>query len=103
MSRETASFTWNRNAPHWPYRLEWWGPMTFKGDDKLLMKMEFHEPHIYKPGTKPPEQFAQAFTFTPGEVTPVDQTKELEEQLRQVRRRASGPGTRPAGGSPTGR
>jgi len=93
----------DRNAPHWPYRLEWWGPMAFKGEDKLIMKMEFHDPKIYKPGAHLPEQFAQAFTFNPGEITPVDRTKELEEQLRQVRSRASGPGTRPGGGPPTGK
>jgi hypothetical protein len=97
----TCTLYLDKNAPHWPFQLDWWGPITVKGEDKLLMKMEFHKPQIYA-GAKQPEQFAQAFTFDPGKSKPIDRTKDLEEQLRQLRSRTAG-AARPPTNSPPGK
>jgi hypothetical protein len=99
----TCTLYLDRNEPYWPHRLEWWGPVTFKGEDKLLMRMEFRNPRIYKADVKPPEQFAQAFSFDPGKIKPIDRTKEMEDQLRQFRSRASAAGSRPMGGATQGK
>lgn len=83
----------------WPYRLEWWGPLPGRTEDLLLMQMEYRDPVIGKPGEKPPESFAKAFTFDPGETSVVDNTKDVAEGVRArvqqlSRQREALPGTK---------
>jgi hypothetical protein len=90
----------DKNAPHWPYRVEWWGPPAYRAEDKVLMQMEFRDPKFLKADAKPPESLAQAFTFDPGKTEVADRTKEMTEHLTLMRNRQSAP--RPAtGGTPS--
>jgi hypothetical protein len=92
----------DRNAPHWPYRLEWWGPAGGT-TDKVLMQMEFRDPKIVKGSEPMPGSFAQAFTFNPGQAEVVDQSKDITERLTAARTRPIGPASRsPLGTSPAG-
>jgi hypothetical protein len=73
----------------WPYRLEWWGPTAPKGEDRLLIQMEFRDPQVSKPDAKAPEGQAGAFRIETGKVEATDRTKEMLDQIAQARNRAA--------------
>src|SRR5581483_1248838 len=88
-----GSNTWPTLVPHecrllldaktyWPYRLEWWGPVTPGGPDVLVMETEYRDPHMIKTGDKPPEQYARAFVFDPGTDKVSDATKGFLESFK---------------------
>jgi hypothetical protein len=89
----------DQKPPYWPYRVEWLGPTTASGEDRLLMQMEFREPRIFKGSDKPPPDFAVAFQFDPGKASVLDRTEPLTETLQRAGRQG-GPGIRPSGDSP---
>ena len=49
--------------PHWPHRLEWWGPIAPRSEDVLLLQMEFRHYKLDRELSK--EQCAREFTFKP--------------------------------------
>jgi hypothetical protein len=49
--------------PHWPHRLEWWGPAPSRAEDVLLLQMEFRHYKLDRELSK--EQYAREFTFRP--------------------------------------
>jgi hypothetical protein len=70
-----------KDAPHWPYRLEWFGPTSPRGEDSLLMQMEFQNPQFMGVSEKPPERLGRLFTFDPGKVKVLDRTQQITEFL----------------------
>jgi hypothetical protein len=66
---------------YWPYRLEWWGPVTSGGPDILIMETEYRNPQIVNAGDKPPEKYARAFVFDPGKEKVIDKTKDLVDNF----------------------
>jgi hypothetical protein len=48
-----------------------------RGPDILIMETEYRNPHITNAGDKPPEAYAKAFVFDPGEDKVTDETKRL--------------------------
>lgn len=49
---------------YWPRRVEWWGPFTAGGVDRLLVQMEFRDPVLNRPLTD--DVCARLFAFQPG-------------------------------------
>ena len=68
-----------KDAPHWPYRLEWYGPNAPRGEDSLLMQMEFLHPQITPAGEKTPARYSGQFTFDPGKAKVVERTQQVSE------------------------
>jgi hypothetical protein len=68
----------------WPYRIEWRGPVTIRGDDSLLLQMEFRDPKILKVGSKEAQALMQLCTFDPRDAHVTDRTKEIAEQISQI-------------------
>jgi hypothetical protein len=68
-----------KTAPHWPYRLEWFGPNAPQGEDSLLMEMEFLNPQITSATEKAPLRYRGLFTFDPGKAKVVDRTKQISD------------------------
>src|SRR5262249_48986592 len=64
----------NGPVPHWPYRIEWWGPATTPNEEALLLQMEFRDPQRKRSLTE--EQSRNVFSFHPGTATAVDLTRE---------------------------
>ena len=81
-----------KTAPHWPYRLEWLGPVSARGEDSLLMDMEFLDPQI-RPATEPPPPgYGQRFVFDPGKAKVMDRTREVSEFVAfQIRNQTKAP------------
>ena len=66
--------------PHWPYRIEWWGPAGAAGGDALLLQMEFRNPRLDQP--LPEERLQREFTFHPPDPARVrDLTAQVTQQL----------------------
>jgi hypothetical protein len=92
-----------KEAPHWPYRLEWLGPASPRGEDSSLMEMEFLQPQIRAASEQPPPGYSRQFTFNPGEAKVVDRTQEvtafIASQIRnQMNTPAKGTDLRGVGG-----
>jgi hypothetical protein len=64
-------------APHWPYCVEWRGPTAPRGEDSLLLKMEFLDPQFRPASAKPPPDFSGLFTFHPGKAKVRDRTQDV--------------------------
>ncbi len=60
---------------YWPQRVEWWGPNTAGGDDRLLVQMEFRNPVFNHPLSE--QMCARLFSFHPG-------TSEVEDETATV-------------------
>jgi hypothetical protein len=90
-----------KDAPHWPYRLEWYGPNAPRGEDTLLMQMEFLHPQFTPTGDKAFARYRNQFTFDPGKAKVVDRTQQVSEfvalqvqnQLKTLGKPALGGGT----------
>lgn len=68
-----------KDSPHWPYRLEWLGPISPRGEDSLLMQMEFLNPQFTAASAKPPARYDRLFTFDPGKTKVLDRTQQVSE------------------------
>jgi hypothetical protein len=68
----------------WPYRLEWWGPVSPGGDDALLTQMEFRDPKFYK-GDSLPKEMSSLFKFDAGKAQVLDRTQDLTDLLTRQR------------------
>jgi hypothetical protein len=68
----------------WPYRLEWWGPISADGEDHLLTQIEFRDPKFYK-DTGVPKELANLFQFDPGKAQVIDQTQTMTDLLTHQR------------------
>jgi hypothetical protein len=64
----------------WPHRLEWWGPDPGRGDDVLLVEMEFRDPVLNRPLTA--EQCAREFRPDADERIMPDVTAEVTQRLK---------------------
>jgi hypothetical protein len=82
----------DRSAPYWPYRLEWLGPTAPRGEDSLLMQMEFLDPQIRAANQQPPPGYSQRFAFDPGPAKVLDRTREMTEFVdSQLRNQGKNP------------
>jgi hypothetical protein len=68
-----------KDAPHWPYRLEWLGPTGPRAEDSLLMEMEFQSPRFLAASEKLPADFGRQFAFDPGKAKVLDRTQEVTD------------------------
>jgi hypothetical protein len=68
-----------KDAPHWPYRLEWLGPASPRAEDSMLMEMEFLTPRFTAASDKLPPDYSRQFTFDPGKAKVLDRTQEVTE------------------------
>ena len=68
----------------WPYRLEWWGPVSAEGEDHLLTQMEFRDPKFYK-GAGTPKEMANLLQFDAGKAQVMDRTQDLTDLLTRQR------------------
>jgi hypothetical protein len=84
----------------WPYRIEWWGPVVLRGDDVLLLEMQFRDPKILKPDDAAAKRLAQECSYDPGKDEVVDRTKAIIDQLAHFRMQQ---GARPPTTSPPGK
>jgi hypothetical protein len=64
----------------WPHRLEWWGPDPARGDEVLLVEMEFRDPVLNRPLTA--EQCAREFRPEADEHSMVDMTAQVTQRLK---------------------
>jgi hypothetical protein len=64
---------------YWPQRVEWWGPTTADGPDRLLVQMEFRNPVFNHP--LPPQTCARLFVFHPGAATIEDETATITAEM----------------------
>lgn len=64
---------------YWPQRLEWWGPSTAGGADRLLVQMEFRNPVFNHP--LPAETCARVFAFQPGAAEVEDETATVTAEM----------------------
>jgi hypothetical protein len=64
---------------YWPQRLEWWGPSTAGGVDRLLVQMEFRNPVFNRP--LPAEKCARLFAFHPGTAEIEDETASITAEM----------------------
>jgi hypothetical protein len=67
-----------KEAPHWPYRLEWLGPTSPRAEDSMLMEMEFLKPRFTAASEAPPD-YSRQFTFDPGKAKVLDRTQEVTD------------------------
>jgi hypothetical protein len=81
--------------PHWPYCLEWLGPTGPRGEDSLLMQMEFLSPRFKGASEKPTLDYDRLFTFDPGKAKVLDRTQEVNEFALQVRNQIKPPAKAP--------
>jgi hypothetical protein len=68
---------------YWPMRIEWLGPTPPRGDDVVLMQIEFRDPLLLAAGEKPPADLEKLFVFTHGDEKAVDVTTPLREEQRR--------------------
>jgi hypothetical protein len=68
-----------KDAPHWPYRLEWSGPASPRAEDSLLMEMEFLTPRFMAANEKLPPDYSRQFLFDPGKAKVLDRTQEVAD------------------------
>jgi hypothetical protein len=72
--------------PHWPHRIEWWGPGPPTAGDTLLLQMEFRNPRLDQPLSK--ELLERLFTFRPPDSARVqDHTAEVSKQLTAAKKK----------------
>jgi hypothetical protein len=64
---------------YWPQRVEWWGPHTAGGQDRLLVQMEFRNPVFNRPLSA--ETCARLFAFHPGGAAVEDQTVSVAAEV----------------------
>jgi hypothetical protein len=67
----------------WPHRVEWWGPRHPRGDESLLVQMEFRDPkHEPLDDARCKKEFT--FEAAPAEVSSrVDRTREIMDAIKQ--------------------
>lgn len=63
----------------WPERIEWWGPSTAGGVDRLLVQMEFRNPVVNR--SLPDQTCARLFAFHPGTAEVKDETATVTAEL----------------------
>lgn len=64
---------------NWPERIEWWGPSTAGGADRLLVQMEFRNPVFNHP--LPDQECARLFSFQPGTADVQDETATVTAEM----------------------
>jgi hypothetical protein len=64
---------------YWPQRVEWWGPTTAGGPDRLLVQMEFRNPVLNRPLSA--DVCARLFAFHPGDAEVEDETATVTAEL----------------------
>ena len=64
---------------YWPQRVEWWGPTTTGGPDRLLVQMEFRNPVFNHPLSE--EACARLFAFHPGKAEVDDETATVTAEM----------------------
>ena len=64
---------------YWPERVEWWGPSTTGGGDRLLVQMEFRHPVFNRP--LPAETCTRLFAFQPGGAEIEDETATVTAEM----------------------
>jgi len=84
----------------WPYRIEFWGPAMLRGDDSLLVEMQFRDPKILRPDEAEAKRLAQACTFDPGKLEVAERTKFMTDSIGQLRLQQ---GARPPATNPPGK
>lgn len=83
-------------APHWPYRLELWGPNPPRSGDVLLLQLEFRDPH-WTPEMSA-ERVAREFSFDPGPDKVVDRTEATMKIIKDAsERKGQAPPAGPGG------
>jgi hypothetical protein len=73
----TCSLYLGKLSPHWLYCVQWRGPTSARGEDSLLMQMEFLNPQFRPANQKPPADFSRQFTFDPGKAKVLDRTQDV--------------------------
>jgi hypothetical protein len=77
----------------WPHRLEWWGPDPARGDEVLLVEMEFRDPVLNRALTA--DQCASTFRPDADEQSMPDVTADVTQRLKahiaQLRKAARRP------------
>jgi hypothetical protein len=63
----------------WPERIEWWGPSTAGGADRLLVQMEFRNPVFNRP--LPPQTCDRLFAFQPDGAEIEDETATVTAEM----------------------
>jgi hypothetical protein len=63
----------------WPRRVEWWGPSTAGGSDRLLVQMEFRHPVVNRPLAA--DECERLFAFHPGDASVEDETESVTADL----------------------
>ncbi|HZV05936.1 MAG TPA: hypothetical protein VE999_12730 [Gemmataceae bacterium] len=63
----------------WPQRIEWWGPNTADGPDRLLVQIEFRNPVFNRP--LPPQTCDRLFAFQPGDADIDDETPAVTAEM----------------------
>jgi hypothetical protein len=66
-----------KTSPHWLYCVQWQGPTSPRGEDSLLMQMEFLNPQFGRANEKPSADFSRQFTFHPGKAKVLDRTQDV--------------------------
>jgi hypothetical protein len=64
---------------YWPQRVEWWGPHTAGGADRLLVQMEFRNPVFNRPLSA--QTCARLFVFHPGKAAVKDETVSVTAEV----------------------
>ncbi len=64
---------------YWPQRVEWWGPSSGAGVDRLLVQMEFRNPIFNRP--LPEDVCARLFAFQPGNAEVQDETPSVTAEM----------------------
>ncbi len=64
---------------HWPSRIEWWGPTTETGPDRLLAEIDYASP--VRDQAIPEAECAKVFAFQPGDAEVADRTVEVRAQV----------------------
>lgn len=78
-----------RESALWVERIEWWGPEQRRGDDRLMVEMEFRDPVINQP--LPPAVCAREFSFVPGSTVVTDVTGPMAADLAARARQLAAP------------
>jgi hypothetical protein len=67
----------------WPLRVEWRGGPA-KGEEQVLLQMEFRDPQFVAADAKPPAEYESKFVFDERNLKVVDETTRITEEWRKV-------------------
>lgn len=76
---------------YWPHRVEWWGPRTSGGPDRMLVQMEFRNPVFNRPLSA--EACSRLFVFHPGAADFADQTADVTAEVTKRAHELTQPST----------